>query len=83
MPLFYFAVYSRLLNSGIPVFAQPAKKEYVNKGRDERKNPWEHLRKPCGIEIIHVASLGRSARFRSGQAAGKFDLKRYLRMRAP
>ena len=70
-------------NSGIPVFAQPAKKEYVNKGRDKRKNPGKHLRKPRSIKTIHIASLGGSAGFRGGQAAGKLGLKRYLYMGAP
>ncbi len=65
------------------VVPQPAKKEYINKGWNERKNPGEHLREPCGIKTVHVARLGESAGTGSGNAARELDLQGGLGMGAP
>lgn len=69
--------------SGIAVFAQPAKKEHVNKGRDEGQNPREHLREPGCKEALLVARLGRGAGFGSKLAAGESDFQRYLGVGTP
>ena len=71
------------LESGVPVFAQPAEKEHVNKGRDEGQNPREHLCEPCYKEVAPVARLGRGAGFGSELTAGEFDFQRYLGVGAP
>src|SRR5688500_14471794 len=73
----------RSSNINLLILAQPAKKEYVNKGGEERKNPREHLRKPCGQKAIRITSLGSSAGLGRRQAARKLDLQRHLGMRAP
>lgn len=65
------------------IFSQPAEKEDINEGGDKRKNPGKHLRKPSRIETVHIARVGRSARLSSGNAAGKLDSERDLRMGAP
>jgi hypothetical protein len=72
------------LSHGWPfVFSQPAEKEDINEGGDKRKNPGKHLRKPSRIETVHIARIGRSAGLSTGNAAGKLDSERDLRMGAP
>lgn len=65
------------------VLAQPAKKEYVNEGGEERKNPREHLGKPCGQKAVRIAGLRSGAGLGRRQAARKLDLQRHLSMGAP
>jgi hypothetical protein len=74
---------SRLSLRRSSIFSQPAEKEDINEGGDKRKNPGKHLRKPSRIETVHIARIGRSARLSTGNAAGKLDSERDLRMGAP
>lgn len=74
---------SRLSLRWPSIFSQPVEKEDINEGGDKWKNPGKHLRKPSCIETVHIARIGRSARFSTGNAAGKLDSERDLRMGAP
>ena len=76
-------LWGRLSHRWAFVFSQPAEKEDVNEGGDKRKNPGKHLRKQGGVEAIHIACVGRSARVGTRNAAGELDLQRNLRMSPP